>query len=241
MPARPTLSSRPLVAIERRRIVWPAALAVAALALLLTGCARTNEAGITRSAVARPGEVPVPATGVPISGAPAPPVGPVTPPSAPLAPAGVDLAHAMPTTVRIPAIRASAPMIELGLEADGNLEAPRDYGNAGWYTGGPRPGELGPAVVAAHVDSNSGPAPFYRLREVQPGTTIFVDYDDGSTVTFNARRTEQHPKGDFPSEEVYGNTAGAELRLITCGGSFNHSTGHYRDNVIVFAELASSG
>ncbi len=46
-------------------------------------------------------------------------------------------------------------------------------------------------------------------------------------------RTDHFP----PTQLVYGNTNHAALRLITCGGSFDFSTGHYVDNVVVFATL----
>jgi sortase (surface protein transpeptidase) len=165
----------------------------------------------------------------------------LAPMPAPAAAAPVPPPEARPVTVRIPALDVEAPMVALGLDDDGALEAPADYRQAGWYALGPRPGEPGPAVVAAHVDSTTGPAPFYRLGAVGPGTDVVVDYDDGSSVSFTTTRTEQHPKEAFPTEEVYGPTDGAELRLITCGGAFDRERGHYRDNVVVWAIARSPG
>jgi hypothetical protein len=67
-----------------------------------------------------------------------------------------------PARLEIPAIGVSTTLVRLGLLADGTMEVPRDDGVAGWFTGGPMPGQLGPAVIAGHVDSRTGPAVFYR-------------------------------------------------------------------------------
>ncbi|WP_241832795.1 class F sortase [Amycolatopsis sp. CB00013] len=108
---------------------------------------------------------------------------------------------------------------------------------AGWYEPGPAPGQTGPAVIVGHVDGASQPGIFYRLHELAPGDRVTVERADGSVVTFVVRRTIHAPKDRFPTKEVYGRTAGPELRLITCGGSFDRAARSYRDNVIVFAQL----
>jgi len=141
-----------------------------------------------------------------------------------------------PSRVVIPAIGVDADVIELGLEANGEMEVPTDYAQTGWFRHGPRPGRVGPAVIAGHVDDRSGPAVFYRLRELSPGDEIQVHGDDGEVVTFTVRELEQHPKNDFPTERVYAGTPGSELRLVTCGGEFDGAERSYRDNVIVWAE-----
>jgi sortase (surface protein transpeptidase) len=135
----------------------------------------------------------------------------------------------------IPAIGVSAPLIRLGLQPDRRMEVPEDYSVAGWYTGGPRPGDPGPAVIVGHVDSKRGPAVFYRLDELRRGDVVVVRYPSAPEVRFRVERTERHPKRAFPTGRVYGDTAGATLRLVTCGGTFDRASGHYRDNVIVFA------
>jgi sortase (surface protein transpeptidase) len=139
--------------------------------------------------------------------------------------------------IRIEAIGASAPVDPLGLNADGTLQVPTDFNRAGYYTGRPTPGAIGPAIIVAHVDSKAGPAVFYRLRDLEPGDEVAVTRADHSEVVFVVDRLEQHPKNAFPTEDVYGPTPGATLRLITCGGSFDRSARHYRDNLIAFAHL----
>jgi sortase (surface protein transpeptidase) len=103
---------------------------------------------------------------------------------------------------------------------------------------GTRPGDPGSAVILGHVDSKRGPAVFYRLRELRRGDQIKIARADGSSVRFIVQRTEQYPKDRFPTDAVYYPTLTPALRLVTCGGDFDATAGHYRSNVIVFATLA---
>lgn len=136
--------------------------------------------------------------------------------------------------VEIPAIDVSTSLVSLGLNDDRTMEVPTDFAAAGWYRYSPTPGEDGPSVVAGHVDSHTGPAVFYRLTELQPGDEVQVDGAEGPT-TFVVDRVEQHPKDAFPHQEVYGDTPGPQLRLITCGGVFDEAQRAHRDNIIVYA------
>jgi hypothetical protein len=140
-----------------------------------------------------------------------------------------------PRRISIPAIGVSAPVIPLHLNPDRTLEVPRDYAQTGWFTGGPEPGERGPSVIVGHVDSKTGPAVFYRLRELRRGQIIKIGRIDGTTVRFRVDGLERWPKSEFPTSRVYGRTRGATLRLVTCSGNFDPASGHYEDNTIVFA------
>jgi LPXTG-site transpeptidase (sortase) family protein len=143
---------------------------------------------------------------------------------------------AVPSRVRIPSIDlVTPPLQDLGRAADKSIALPTKPGLAGWFEGGPRPGQPGPAVVIGHVDWDHGPAVFFRLREMKPGQSVFVDRADGSTQEFRVSKVRQVAKDDFPTADVYAPDLAASLRLITCGGQFDYSTGNYLDNVIVFA------
>ena len=142
-----------------------------------------------------------------------------------------------PVSIRIDAIGASAAVDPLGLNTDGTLQVPTDYGRAAYYVGRPSPGAVGPAIIVAHVDSKAGPAVFYRLRDLDAGDEVAVKRADGSEVLFVVERVEQHAKKAFPTKAVYDLTPDATLRLITCGGSFDKKAGHYRDNLIAFARF----
>jgi sortase (surface protein transpeptidase) len=142
---------------------------------------------------------------------------------------------ARPTRVRIPAIGVDARVIALGLNRDGTVQVPRAFAATGWYRPGPEPGERGPAVIIGHLDSWTGPAVFARLSELRSGNLIRVARADGSHVVFTVDRVEHWPKSDFPTRRVYGRTRGAVLRLVTCSGAFDETSGHYLDNTIVYA------
>ncbi|TWF76814.1 sortase family protein [Pseudonocardia hierapolitana] len=114
---------------------------------------------------------------------------------------------------------------------------PPDALTAGWFTLAPTPGSPGPAVIAGHVDYEGVPGVFQRLGELEPGDEVTVVRADGSTAVFSTYLVERFAKARFPTERVYGNTAGPELRLITCGGAFDTGTGHYHDNVVAYARL----
>ncbi|HET9559516.1 MAG TPA: class F sortase [Actinomycetota bacterium] len=143
-----------------------------------------------------------------------------------------------PVRLAIPAIGVATPLVRLGLEADGGMQVPADFGRAGWFTEGPAPGQVGPSVIAGHVDSRTGPAVFYRLRELRPGQAILVERADGSRLRFVVEQARSYPKEGFPTAAVFGPVPEAALRLITCTGDFDRARGSYRDNLVVFARLA---
>ncbi len=145
---------------------------------------------------------------------------------------------AAPTRVRLPAIGVRSSLVRLGVDEERVLVPPADFGRAGWFAAGPAPGETGPAVIAGHVDSTDGPAVFFRLGELAPGDEVLVDRADGTTARFRVRSVDRYPKDAFPTDQVYGPTPRAELRLITCGGEFDAGERSYRDNVVVTAVLA---
>ena len=144
-----------------------------------------------------------------------------------------------PAVIRIPRLEVEASIIPLGLQEDGSIEVPEDPDQAGWWLGGPEPGETGPAVILGHVDSQEeGPAVFFYLQYLDPGDEIHIDRVDGSTITYVVESTERHHKDEFPTDAVYGPTEQPTLRLVTCGGDFDFGVRTYEDNVIVFASLA---
>jgi hypothetical protein len=143
----------------------------------------------------------------------------------------------VPVRIDIPTIGVSSSLDRLGRAPDGTVEVPDRFDVAGWYAPGTRPGDPGSAVILGHVDSKTGPAVFYRLRELRRGDEIRVRRADGSTLRFVAERTEQYPKKKFPTDDVYYPTLVPGLRLVTCGGAFDAGWGHYLSNIIVFAAM----
>lgn len=217
---------KPAVAGSRRSRPLPA---VAGL-LLLTGC--SSVAG--DSPATPPAPAPPPAVT-----APAPSTVPPRPSAASATALPPVLNRSEPTTVHIPVIDTYSPLLRLGLRDNGSLEVPP--GNPGapaaWYDASPTPGQRGPAVLLGHVNAtDGGPGVFARLRELRPGDTVEVTREDGSTAVFSVERGEHYGKDVFPTQKVYGNTTGSELRLITCDG-YDPRTGEWGENYVVYAKL----
>ncbi|MCF6743137.1 class F sortase [Blastococcus sp. KM273128] len=164
-------------------------------------------------------------------------------PAAPAAQAAQAAQAAEPVSVSVPAIGVTSDLLRLGLNDDGTVEVPPlgPDDQAGWYERGPAPGAVGPAVLLGHVDSaEHGPGIFFDLGALRPGDEVEVARADGTVAVFAVDRVERHPKDDFPTLAVYGNTEDAQLRLITCGGDFDSSARSYEDNVIAFATLVGT-
>jgi sortase (surface protein transpeptidase) len=211
------------------------------LALTLAGCAggpaTTPDAGSPP-----PSSQPV-VSSAPAASSPAPPSPP--PVAAPAATTPTEqlppvLGASAPVTLAIPSIGVRSELLHLGLRENGSLEVPEDSGRgtpASWYDGSPTPGERGPSVMLGHVNALGGnKGVFADLRKLTPGAEITVSRTDGSTVVFTVDRGALYSKNEFPTLEVYGNTDGAELRLITCDG-YDPATGLFDDNYVIYATL----
>ncbi len=231
---------------RRRGRLAPAAVAL----LLLSGCSAETPApstapSPTASATSSPRSSPGAPTAAPVRSSPSPAAEPSAAPApgaaATPAPATgpVVLAASAPVSVRIPSAGSVSELLHLGLRPDGSLEVPPTHPGApaSWYTGSPAPGERGPAVLLGHVNAtDGGPGVFAGLRGLVPGDRIEVVREDGSTAVFAVERGEQYAKNAFPTQDVYGDTPGAELRLITCDG-YDPATGLFDDNYVVYARL----
>jgi sortase (surface protein transpeptidase) len=146
-----------------------------------------------------------------------------------------DSTVALPVALTIPAIGVQTSLVHLGLTASGALQVPSSTAVAGWYTGSSRPGAIGPAVIAGHIDSYTGPGIFFRLSQLRPGDRVYVRRADGTIALFYVTAVRSYAKDNFPTQAVYGPTPDAELRLITCGGTFDPELRSYLSNTVVYA------
>ena len=156
---------------------------------------------------------------------------------------GPSLARSLPVSMHIPAIGVDSSLLHLGLNTDGTVRVPSiktQAGQAAWYKYSATPGQIGSSVIEGHVDSERGPAVFFRLGALHRGDTIDVKLADGVTAVFRVTGVREYVKTRFPAKAIYGATNFAALRLITCGGAFDYATGHYLSSTVVFASLASS-
>jgi hypothetical protein len=142
--------------------------------------------------------------------------------------------------IDIAAIGVHAKLTRVGLTDKGWIDAPpdKDRNLAAWYDGSSAPGAEGTSVIVGHVDVPAGPAVFYDLGLMQKGATIRVPRQDGTTAVFTVYGVQVFGKKDFPAERVYGGTGVPELRVITCGGTYDKENG-YAGNVVVFARLTA--
>jgi len=143
----------------------------------------------------------------------------------------------IPVRISIPRIGVDARVVALGLNRDRTVEVPKNFADTGWFRPGPEPGERGAAVILGHLDSRRGPAVFFRLHLLRAGDLIKVRLRDGSTVRFVAKAMERVKKNRFPTKRVYVHSGPPSLRLVTCAGPLNRSTGHHADNYIVYASM----
>jgi sortase (surface protein transpeptidase) len=146
-----------------------------------------------------------------------------------------------PTSVKIPKIDAESSLLAVAVKTDGSISVPSVHTpmQAAWYKLSPVPGDVGPAIVLGHVDGDKKPGIFYKLKDLAPGDEVDVDRSDGRKLKFVVDHVTQVPKDTFPRDAVYGNSDKPELRLITCGGVFDHAAHSYEDNIVVYANLAA--
>jgi hypothetical protein len=142
---------------------------------------------------------------------------------------------ARPVELTIPLIGVQTSLITLGLASDGELQVPLSISIAGWYTGSPRPGSIGSAIIVGHIDGPSGRGVFFRLDTLTRGDKIYVKRADGTLTEFRVTSVQSYLKNHFPTEDVYGPVPDPELRLITCGGALDLTTHHYLSNIVVYA------
>jgi hypothetical protein len=200
----------------------PAAIAFAAGLVVIVG----GTAGLLLTRHSTPVLRPVASGAVALPA----PTGPIV-----AAPQSAQAPVASPVSLTIPLIGVKTQVITLGLARGGAMQVPSSTTVAGWYTGSPRPGAVGSAIIVGHIDSETGPGVFYKLSELRSGDDVFVKRADGSTAEFRVTSTQTYLKDHFPTQTVYGPTPDAQLRLITCGGAFDPATHHYLSNIVVYA------
>lgn len=185
-------------------------------------------------AIAGPSGPPAEAQAIPVTIGTAAPEVNGSPVAQPLAPS-------VPVRIVIPAIAVDAPVMKLGLNADGTVQVPPldNHDLGGWYTGSVTPGAQGAAVMLGHVDSWSGGSVFFKIKDLKRGDKVDVIRANGSTAVFTVDGLQKAVKVAFPTSQVYGSPGYPALRLITCGGPFDAASGSYLDNIIVYAHLTS--
>ena len=159
----------------------------------------------------------------------------VTPP----VPAALATVRSVPLMLRIPALGMAVYLGSgLGLDLDGSVQVPTGTAQPGWFRLGPTPGQIGSSVILGHVDSRLGPGIFFQLRTLAAGDQVDVGLADGITAQFTVDAVAMYSKLDFPAQRVYGSHGSSALQLVTCGGAFDHQTGSYLSNIVVYTSLS---
>lgn len=221
-----------MIRAQRRRIGTLAAAAALLTALALSGCATTHAGQTPTSPNAADG--PITSSEAADRGAAGAKQDPVA--QAPAA----DVSALSVSRVQIPSIGVDAAVEPLERDASGVLLPPVEWEDAGWYRAGVLPGQVGPAVIAGHLDTTLREAVFVHLKQLVAGDQVTVTMSDGSTATYAVDRAIDVEKKTFPTEEVYGPTPDAQLRLITCNGPFDDAANTYANNYVVFASLVGT-
>jgi sortase (surface protein transpeptidase) len=146
----------------------------------------------------------------------------------------------VPVSIRIPAIGVSVSLSQLGLNPDKSAEVPTKYEEPGWFRLGPAPGQTGSAVILGHVDDKKGPAVFFKVNTLKAGDRVDVSLSNGVVAHFVVQTVETYSKSGFPAAKVYASKGFSALQLVTCGGTFDKTTGHYESNVVAYTTLAST-
>ncbi len=216
-------------------------IASAAAALLLVGGITTTALGLY------PGPPATSSTASPATSSPATSATPSQIPApatvaAAGAPAQAPVPAVLPVRVDVPSIGVSSSLLDLGKDANGEVQTPpgEPRSPAGWYKNSPVPGQTGSSVILGHVNSTAGPVGvFYRLHELTAGQEIDVTRNDHTTAVFTVDIVKTYHKSAFPTIEVYQNADRPEVRLITCGG-YDPATREYLDNTVVYAHLTAT-
>jgi Sortase domain len=153
--------------------------------------------------------------------------------------AALSTARSVPTTLWVPAIGLAVSLSTLGLNADGSVQVPSNITQPGWFRLGPTPGQVGSAVILGHVDNYTGPGVFFNLRTLAAGDRVYVTLTDGDTAQFAVNSVAMYSKPQFPAERVYASHGSSALQLVTCGGVFDHQTGSYLSNIVVYTSLVA--
>ncbi|MDI3234471.1 class F sortase [Exiguobacterium antarcticum] len=143
----------------------------------------------------------------------------------------------LPKTLTIDKIDVKTNVEQVGLDKEGAMGTPKNEQQVGWYKFGPRPGDVGNAVIDGHTDTKTGPAVFNRLDDLKKGDTIKIKDESGRTLVFRVKKLVEYGHLDAPLEKIFGASDQRNLNLITCIGVYDENEGTYDNRLVVFTEL----
>jgi len=144
-----------------------------------------------------------------------------------------------PVRFRIDAekVKVDAQVEHVGLTEERAMDVPKAWENVAWYKPGFTPGEQGNSVLAGHLDSDTGPAVFWNLKDLKVGEEVSILMDTGKTLRFRVTKAQVYHAEEAPIHEIFGPSDSKRLNLITCDGAFDAETKSYDLRLVVFTEM----
>jgi hypothetical protein len=142
-----------------------------------------------------------------------------------------------PVRVRLARLAIDADVSSVAIDLkSGALGIPSELQRTGWWRDGSTPGEpQGAVLIAGHVDSaKRGTGAFFALSRARAGDLVELVGAAGRTYAYRVATVRTYPKRHLPVS-VFSQKGPARLVLVTCGGPFDRSTGHYPYNLVVTA------
>jgi sortase A len=143
-----------------------------------------------------------------------------------------------PKTLIIEKFSINAPIEFVGLDSQKRMDIPKNVDDVAWYKLGPKPGQIGSAVIAGHYDKADGsPAVFWDLSKIQIGDEIKIIDKSNNEHRFRVINVKNFPYDQIPLKEIFASSDKARLNLITCAGVWNENSKNYSNRTVIYTEL----
>lgn len=142
-----------------------------------------------------------------------------------------------PVRLKIPGIMVDDAVEQVGVTTEGAMGVPKGPTGVAWFSLGPRPGEVGTAVISGHYGWKNGiPAVFDNLYKLHTGDKLYIEDEKGVVTTFVVRELRRFGENADASEVFTSHDGKAHLNLVTCEGVWNKFSKSYSKRLVVFAD-----
>lgn len=143
----------------------------------------------------------------------------------------------LPMRLKIPRINVDAAVEDVGLTPGGAMDVPKGPSDVAWFDLGPRPGEVGSAVIAGHEGwKDNIAAVFDDLYKLRAGDELSVEDAEGTTTTFVVRNVRIYDQNADAADVFDSSDGKAHLNLVTCEGVWNAAQKSYSNRFVVFTD-----
>jgi len=145
--------------------------------------------------------------------------------------------YGVPVRLVIPSINLNADLESVGVTTSGAMDVPIGRENAAWFNLGPRPGQIGDAVIDGHYGFWVGGAPavFNNLNKLSNGDIIYVEENNGMTVAFRVSGSAIYSPTQNDTNLFVSSDNQSHLNIITCQGIWNPSNKTYSDRLVILS------